>query len=189
MTNLQELKLRAFQNEEVRSEYDKIKGVKMSELLRCIEWDKTAGNSPAQTQDLNDPYVKLSIDLVKEEVNGEGELLDSYDKGNLKGVIDGIADVFKVLAQLCFSLDIDPELLIKEVNDSNFSKFCTTKEQALESVYSYNDDDRYEGVFAELVGDYYIIKGWKVGQNHFADKPKILKAYDYVEFDAEKFIK
>ena len=52
MTNLQELKLRAFQNEEVRSEYDKIKGVKMSELLRCIEWDKTAGNSPAQTQDL-----------------------------------------------------------------------------------------------------------------------------------------
>ena len=57
----------------------------MSELLRCIEWDKTAGNSPAQTQDLNDPYVKLSIDLVKEEVNGEGELLDSYDKGNLKG--------------------------------------------------------------------------------------------------------
>ena len=28
-------------------------------------------------------------------------------------VIDGIADVFKVLAQLCFSLDIDPELLIK----------------------------------------------------------------------------
>ena len=44
-------------------------------------------------------------------------------------------------------------------------------------------------MFAELVGDYYIIKGWKVGQNHFADKPKILKAYDYVEFDAEKFIK
>lgn len=28
MTNLQELKLRTFQNEEVRSEYDKIKGVK-----------------------------------------------------------------------------------------------------------------------------------------------------------------
>lgn len=160
----------------------------MSEMLRSIEWDKTGGNSPVKSQDLSHPYVKLSIDLVNEEVNGAGELLGSYAKGDLKGVIDGIGDSLKVLCQLCFALNISPEELLKEVNDSNFSKFCLTEEQAIKSVESYWNDIRYINVHYLQVGEYYIIKGWKIGQNPDTDTPKILKAHDYKEFDASKFI-
>lgn len=161
----------------------------MSEMIRSIEWDKTAGNVPVENQDLDHPYLKLSADLIDEEVNGKGELLDSFRKGDLAGVVDGLGDTLKVVCQMCYALGINPEELLKEVNDSNFSKFCTDQHQAIETVNSYENDNRYFNVYAELVGEYYIIKGWKVGQDHLKDSPKILKAWNYKEFDASKFIK
>lgn len=161
----------------------------MSEMIRSTKWDKTAGNLPVESQDLNHPYVKLSMDLVNEEVNGDGELIDSFNKGDLTGVIDGLGDTLKVACQMCYALDINPEELLKEINDSNFSKFCTNQYQAIETVNTYENDSRYFNVYAELVGEYYIIKGWKVGKNPEVDTPKILKAYNYKEFDASKFIK
>lgn len=161
----------------------------MCETIRSMVWDKTAGNEPVKNQDLSHPYVKLSADLINEEVNGEGELLDSFRKGDLAGVIDGLGDTLKVVCQMCYALDINPEELLHEVNNSNFSKFCTTKYQALESINAYADDDRYIGVHSVLVNGFYVIKGWKVGQNPDVDTPKVLKAHDYKEFDASKFIK
>lgn len=161
----------------------------MCETIRSTVWDKTAGSEPVTNQDLSHPYVKLSADLIDEEVNGEGELLDSFRKGDLAGVIDGLGDTLKVVCQMCYSLGISPEELLHEVNNSNFSKFATTQYQALESVDAYTDDSRYINVHAVLVGDYYVIKGWKVGQNPDVDTPKVLKAHDYKEFDASKFIK
>lgn len=160
----------------------------MSEMIRATVWDATAGNTPVSSQDLSHPYVKLSVDLIDEEVNGENELLDSYARGDLKGVIDGMGDTLKVVCQLCFALNISPEELLKEVNDSNFSKFCMTEEQAIVSVDSYYDDTRYIDVHYVQVGEYYVIKGWKMGQNPKTDAPKILKAHNYKEFDASKFI-
>lgn len=165
----------------------------MSEMTRSTEWDAAAGNNPVLSQNLKHPYIKLSIDLVDEEVNGDGELLDSYTKGDLAGVIDGVGDTLKVVCQLCYALGIDPEELLKEVNDSNFSKFCTTSKQAIDSIKAYDNDQRYFSVYADKVWkggnvEYFVIKGWKAGQDPKTDHPKILKAHDYKEFDATKFI-
>ena len=64
--------------------------MQINEMLRSIEWDKIAGNESLDYQDLEHPYSRLSALLVQEEVNGEGELLDSYFKRDLVGVLDGL---------------------------------------------------------------------------------------------------
>lgn len=52
-----------------------------------IEWNELFGNSVAN-KDLIEVYRKLS----KEELLGEGELVDSYEKGVEEGIIDGLID-------------------------------------------------------------------------------------------------
>jgi len=161
----------------------------MSELLRAVKWDKMAGNQPCYEQDLNHPYVQLSMDLVKEEYGGVGELLESFEAGNVQGVIDGATDLLKVTTQLLFSISVDPEAALKQVNDSNFSKFCTNEEDAVASVKSYENDDRYVDVFYEKVEDMYIIKGWKTGQDKSVHSPKVLKGIHYFEPYLHHFIR
>lgn len=159
-------------------------------MLRSIEWDKMAGNVPSATQDLNDPYVNLSMDLVNEEVNNVGELLDSYQRKDLEGVVDGLGDVLKVVCQACYSLGINPDELLQEINDSNYSKFCKDEECAIKSVMAYFDDPRYYNVFYRKVGDVYVIFGYKAGQvGDKATEPKVLKGIHYREPDVKKFIK
>lgn len=161
----------------------------MSELLRAVNWDKTAGNFSSKTQDLNDPYVRLSVNLVDEEVNGIGELLDSFRKGDVKGTLDGCADALKVVCQLVYSLDVCPEELLREINISNFSKFCYTREDAERSVMKYECSEDYKGVFYEVVNGHYVIKGFKLSQNVLTDTPKVLKGVNYREPDLSRFIK
>lgn len=160
----------------------------MSEMKRSTIWDKTAGSVPVVTQDLTNPYIILSIDLINEEMNGENELIDSFNKGDIKGVIDGLGDVLKVTCQMCYALDIDPEDLLKEINDSNFTKFCINEEHAILSVEAYRDDPRYKNVFYEKFGNYYIIKGYKISDDITKTSPKVLKGIFYREPDLSKFI-
>lgn len=158
----------------------------MSEFKRATEWDAMAGNIPT-TQDLNDIFTQRSIDLVKEEY--ETELLPFYDEGNLIEVLDAIGDSFKVLSQLAYSLQVDPEELFKEVNDSNYSKFCYNEEDAIKSVEQYNSDERYHSVHYELINGLYAIFGYKVGEDTATSKAKVLKGIHYRKPDIEKFIK
>lgn len=158
----------------------------MSEFKRATEWDKMCGNVPT-TQDLTDRYTQRSMDLVKEEYNTE--LLPYYEQGNLKEVLDAIGDSFKVLSQLAYSLQVDPEEIFKEVNDSNYSKFCDTLEDAKKSVESYDNDTRYHSVYYELVGDQYVIFGYKDGEVAGEVQPKVLKGIHYREPDIQKFVK
>lgn len=158
----------------------------MSELKRTTEWDAICGNFPTG-QLLDDPYTKLSYNLVKEEV--EGELFPSYEEGNVTEVLDAIGDSFKVLSQLAYSLSVEPEDILKEVNDSNFSKFCYDEDDAIVSVKSYENDDRYINVHYKLVGDVYVILGHKINQNPETDKPKVLKGIHFSEPNFEKFLK
>ncbi len=158
----------------------------MSEFKRATEWDKMCGNVPT-TQDLTDMYTQRSMDLVKEEY--DDELIPYYEEGNVKEVLDAIGDSFKVLSQLAYSLQVDPEELFKEVNDSNYSKFCDTLEDAKKSVESYDDDTRYHSVYYELVGSQYVIFGYKHGEVAGEVQPKVLKGIHYREPDIQKFVK
>ena len=48
----------------------------------------------------------------------------------------------------------DPELVLKVVNDSNFTKFCKTVEEAKASVRAYINKPRYQNVKYKKVGEY-----------------------------------
>lgn len=159
----------------------------MTELRRAQQWDEIAGNFPSETQDLGDPYVTLSFDLVREEWF---ELNDGMADNDVKEALDACGDLLKVVSQLCYSLDVDAESLLHEVNNSNFSKFCTTEEDAKKSVHSYFNDERYHNVFYKKVGSVYVIFGYKVGQvADEATKPKVLKGIHYREPFLSPFIK
>lgn len=158
----------------------------MSELNRTVQWDQLCGNFPTG-QDLQDPYTKLSFNLVQEEYNDE--LIPFYEEGNVTEVLDAIGDSFKVLSQLAYSLSVHPDDILKEVNDSNFSKFCYSEEDAKQSVENYATDNRYHSVHYELKDDVYVILGFKNNQNPETDKPKVLKGINFVEPDFTKFIK
>ena len=160
----------------------------MTTIQNSMLWDVLAGSVPVYSQDLQDPYVQLSVKLVEEEVNGEGELLDSYNKGNLEGVLDGLGDTLKVVSQLCFALAVDPENILTEVNRSNFSKFCATEEEAEESVESYRNSLRYKGVHYVQNAGLYIIKGWYIEQDEEVDAPKVLKGIKFFEPNMKQFI-
>lgn len=158
----------------------------MSEFKRATQWDKVCGNHPT-TQDLNDLYTVRSMDLVCEEYNDE--LIPYYSEGNIVEVLDAIGDSFKVLSQLSYSLMVDPEELFKEVNDSNYSKFCYNEEDAIESVRSYDSSDKYHSVYFDKIDDLYVIFGYKVGDDPRTTKPKVLKGIHFREPDIKKFLR
>lgn len=70
--------------------------------------------------------------------------------------------------------------IVDNVTKGNYSKFCTSEEDAIKSVESYAVDNRYKDVYYELVGDLYVIKGFKVDSEE-GDAPKILKGVNFEE--------
>lgn len=158
----------------------------MSELKRAVEWDMTCGITPSKEQDLKAPIVQLGKDLVDEEYK---ELQEGHAATDLTEVLDALGDVLKVVSFHCVALNVDPEELLKEVNDSNFSKFCYYLDDAEASVAKYKDSGDYKHVHYVKVDNTYIIKGWKIHQDPEVDTPKVLKGIHFVKPDLSKFIK
>lgn len=158
----------------------------MSEFKRAVEWDAICGNHPTE-QSLDDLYTKLSISLVTEEYRDE--LIPAIDENDMVEVVDAIGDLFKVLSQLSYSLTIDPEKVFKEVNDSNYSKFCYKESDAVASVERYAHDNRYHGVYYEKIDDLYVIFGYKEGEDPETTKAKVLKGIHYQSPDIQQFIR
>lgn len=110
------------------------------EINRVIQWNSLMGVQPSH----NEGNLKLGASLVKEEVE---ELLEEIFKpsGELKGFIDlpnaskEVADLLFVTIGLAYRLGIDPIKALSRVNDSNYSKFCTTPDEAVDSVSHYNN--------------------------------------------------
>jgi hypothetical protein len=72
----------------------------------------------------------------------------------------------------------DPEAVLKIVNDSNFSKFCNSAEEAKASVRAYMGKKRYKKVNYKKVGAYRIVFGDDVVNN---TKAKTLKSIHFKE--------
>ena len=145
------------------------------QLQRVVEFNEIAGNE-SKVRDLNDPLVRLYVSLVEEEFN---EIFDALHENDRVGVLDGAGDLIVVAAGLIAMMGYNPVEILKEINDSNFSKYCTSEEEAVESVESYSDDPRYIEVCYKQVGDYFVILGKKVG--HGGSGFKILKGVNYRE--------
>ena len=139
----------------------------MSEINRVHQWNIVAGNEHKPDTEL----FCLYLDLIKEEYE---ELLSAEDR---EDHLDAAGDLYVVITGMLHSMGVNGEELLKRINDSNFSKFATTEEEAKKSVLRYMDDLRYENVSYKKVGGYYVIRGDKVN----GGKNKILKSYKFKE--------
>ena len=177
----------------------------MSEQKRISDWLTLAGvEGPSEPQFPENDKFQLALGLILEELTeaaeaGSDEQLIEFAKtmrdkaedligadrnrteGDLNELRDACADMRVVMGNLIHFAGIQDKFNedFNEVMDSNFSKFCTTEEQAQESVDAYaagthpNKMGDVIECYSEKVGDYWIIKRKK-------DK-KVLKSIGFVE--------
>lgn len=78
--------------------------------------------------------VKLSLDLIKEEV---GELEEAISKKDLKEVQDALGDILWLAVRGMQEFGIDPNTTMEAIYNSNMTKIDETLEDALTTQYSY----------------------------------------------------
>lgn len=145
-----------------------------------------ANKVPYETRESFDDVMKNDLvqrylDLINEEYEKELLVAKSVDE-----LLDAAGDLIVVTVGLIFAAGYDPLKVMREINRSNLSKFCTTEEDAIESVKRYENDERYFDVKYEKRDDLYVILGRKVGEGNDSAY-KILKGIDYSEPDPALF--
>jgi len=181
----------------------------MNEQKRISDWLTLAGvEAPSEPKFPESDKFQLALGLVLEELieaaesGSDEELLDfaltmksaaskiinsleekerGRKEGDLTELRDACADLRVVMGNLIHFAGIQDKFNedFSEVMDSNFSKFCSTEEQAQESVEAYakgthpNKMGDVIECYHEKVGEYWIIK--RKNDN------KVLKSIDFVE--------
>lgn len=139
-----------------------------------VKFNELSGNART-IRGFDHPLIKLYKNLIEEETQ---ELSDEFEKQNLNGTLDALADTVVVSLAMIHCLGFDPEKIMNIVNSSNLSKFCNTLEEAVASVEAYDNDPLYKDVcYIEMAGKY-IILGRKEGADTTA--LKILKASTFI---------
>lgn len=132
----------------------------------------------------NTDLVNLRLSLIDEEVN---ELKQAVKDNNITEVIDALTDILYVVygAGAAFGINLDYSYDI--VHNSNMSKLCSSKDEAIETVKSYEEkylagDLRYDTPSYKLAPDqkHYIIYNQSTG--------KILKSINYTQADFSQMI-
>lgn len=180
----------------------------MSEQKKIAEWLKVAGKeSPENPKFPDSKNFKLALNLILEELfeaaesgpdNDALEFIDDViantkkllskikerkirKEGDLIELRDACADLRVVMGNLIHFAGINEkyEEDFSAVMKSNFTKFCTSEQQAIETVEAYangthpNKQGEKIDSYYEKIGDYWVIKK-KEGN-------KILKSIGFVE--------
>lgn len=135
----------------------------MNKTKTVYDWLKTAGMKFGDKSKL-----LLALNLVKEEVE---ELSNAIMEDDLEEIKDAVIDLHYVTRNASYFAGISPEDLEEmwnKVTASNFSKFCTTEEEAIKTVEDY----KKKGITTSYVknGEYFVI---------LRDDGKILKSINY----------
>ena len=143
----------------------------MSEYLEKVaEFHRTFGAPILSSPQIpSEERCKLRVNLLQEELN---ELSDAIQAGDIVEIADALADLQYVLsgAILEFGLKDRFDTLFDEVQRSNMSKACSTRQEALETLLHYKKKDGTEGTFQQI-GEKYVVN--RNGDN------KVLKSVAY----------
>jgi len=122
---------------------------------------------------------ELRINLLQEELN---ELKEAIADNDIVEVIDALCDIQYVLsgAILEFGMGDVFEKCFNEVQRSNMSKTCKSREEAEATLSHYIDKDGTEGFIVERDGEYLVYRS--------SDK-KVLKSVNYSPAELSKFLK
>ncbi len=121
---------------------------------------------------------ELRISLIQEELN---ELKQAIEDGDIVEVADALCDLQYVLSGtvLEFGLGKKFHKLFDEVQRSNMSKACETKQDAIKTLSHYKKKDKTEGTYKEVNGKYIVYRN---GDN------KVLKSINYSPAELGKII-
>jgi len=128
---------------------------------------------------LNEPTIpdaarcQLRINLLQEELN---ELKEAIEQNDLVEVADALADLQYVLsgAVLEFGLGARFKALFDEVQRSNMSKVCKTKDEAEKTLEHYKKTKNTDGFIVERDGQYLVYR---------EEDKKVLKSVNYSPAD------
>ena len=138
-------------------------------IEKILDWCKLAGIS----QNGDNTQFNLWKGLMLEELN---ETEDSFISNNKEEQLDGLADLIWVTCNWAHMNNLDLLSMLKKVEESNYSKFCTSLDEAIQTVEAYENGTHWDKLdvklkcYFDIVGDYYIVK---------RHDGKILKSINY----------
>ena len=140
-----------------------MKETKIVPMHSCVAmWLKTIGQEkPNQPQLMDISLRKLYTDITKEETN---ELYSAIAANDLTEICDGIYDSLHTITQLALMHGLNVNDITRAGYISNMSKFCKTRQEALDTVIAYelgkhpNKMGVHMATTFELVGELYVVK-------------------------------
>lgn len=149
----------------------------MVDLQDILKWLDTAGIKYTNSKRQRD----LGIALLEEEFD---ELVDGLNNQVREDILDGMVDLIWIICNNLIFHNITLEELeeyAKNVSESNWSKFCDTEEEAMETVAAYIDGKHPDKPHSKIkcgykkINDKYVI---------FREDGKILKSINYKHVDS-----
>ena len=143
-------------------------------IENILNWIKTA---KPDWGDINKADPAFLVSLVEEEKNELREALEAKDK---KAVTDAVVDIIWMALNSAAACGITYYELVDymvDVEESNYSKFCDTEEQAKETVRLYK-----EGLHPDKIGVKIATIYKKIGDKYVIfreEDGKVLKSKDY----------
>lgn len=126
-------------------------------IQRILNWCKLAGIE----QKGDDKQFTLWKDLMNEEL---AETVQGFVFNDKQEQLDGLADLIWVTVNWAHMNNLDLISMLKKVDESNYSKFCTTVEEAEETVKHYLNGTHWDKIGTHIdcdwhkVDNYYIVK-------------------------------
>jgi len=127
---------------------------------------------------VDDKVLDFRLSLVQEEAN---ELADAVKEKDYVEMVDALADIIYVVDGFAHTIGVDLNEAFRLVHESNMTKFCTSEEEAKETVKWYKENEsRYNSP------TYRLSKGglWIV---YNASTSKVLKSIHYKPVDLTQF--
>lgn len=152
---------------------------KIDSLNQVAKFHRTFGAPVLERPIIPDKNrCELRVSLLQEELN---ELKEAIENKDLVEVADALCDLQYVLsgAVLEFGLGEKFVELFNEVQRSNMSKACSSKQEAEATVKHYKDKD---GTDAEIKQDGDLYKVYRISDN------KVLKSINYSPADLKSIL-
>lgn len=130
-------------------------------------WNKLAGVEKGDCKSFNS---EIARDLVIEEYH---EYMDALDHRVNSEIAKELSDLLFVVIGAFYRYGLDADVCLNHVLASNFSKFCTTEDEAKASVKALTKNGKKASY--KKVGEYYILFDTDTG--------KILKGIGYFNAD------
>lgn len=124
----------------------------MNNFQAVATWNSIAGVEHKTTPDLKDP---LAYELIKEEV---AEYLVGVHNGSLREAAEELSDLLFVVYGAFYRMGLDANACLDRVVRSNFSKFCTSEEEAKSEVDRINLESGEGYARYDQVGEIFVLR-------------------------------